>query len=190
MRLIARLGVAEYRDCVAGTGRLRTSDAGRFYRRVVRVVFCGTFLGRLRPDTALCGVTHRTNFAEQLYQSIDRHADTGSFVFTDGSGVDWISGNDPFYRNRIDNRRRCKDLSIGGSWPLFLRPTGMEPPFLQTCFRVFTGTQHTASFPLRLRPSEKLAAMIMTGEICPQWDVTSRYHAATRLIELRAEARH
>lgn len=63
---------------------------------------------------------------------------------------------------------------------------------LQAYFRVFTGVQHTASFSLRVRPSEKLAvlilaALIVGGGICPQWGVASRYHAATQLIELRAE---
>lgn len=62
---------------------------------------------------------------------------------------------------------------------------------LQAYFRVFTGTQHTASFSLRARPAEKiavliLAAMIVGGGIYPQWGVASRYHAATQLIKQRA----
>ncbi len=62
---------------------------------------------------------------------------------------------------------------------------------LQAYFRIFTGTQHTASFSLRVRPAEKiavliLAALIVGGGIYPQWGVASRYHAATQLIEMRA----
>lgn len=64
---------------------------------------------------------------------------------------------------------------------------------LQAYFRVFTGTQHTASVSLRARPSERLAVMVLTllilgGGLFPQPGVSSRYHAASTLIRLRQNA--
>jgi len=61
---------------------------------------------------------------------------------------------------------------------------------LHAYFRIFTGRRHVASFPLRARPSEQIAVLVLTalivgGGLYPQWGVASRYHAATELIRLR-----
>ena len=62
---------------------------------------------------------------------------------------------------------------------------------LHAYFRIFTGRRHMASFPLRARPSEKVAVLILTalilgGGLYPQWGVASRYHAAIELIRHRS----
>ena len=61
---------------------------------------------------------------------------------------------------------------------------------LHAYFRIFTGRHHAASFPLRARPSEKVAVLVLTalivgGGLYPQWGVASRYHAAIELIRHR-----
>jgi len=59
-------------------------------------------------------------------------------------------------------------------------------------FRVFTGTRHPATIDLRSRPSERIAVLILAvliigGGLYPQAGVTSRYLAATRLMEQRSQ---
>lgn len=61
---------------------------------------------------------------------------------------------------------------------------------LHVYFRIFTGTRHTASIPLRARLPERLAVLILTaliigGGLFPQPGVASRYHAAISLMEHR-----
>lgn len=61
---------------------------------------------------------------------------------------------------------------------------------LHAYFRLFTGTEHTASIPLDARWPEKVAvltlsALILIGGLFPQPGVASRYHAATELITRR-----
>lgn len=61
---------------------------------------------------------------------------------------------------------------------------------LRAYFRIFTGRQHVASFPLHARPSEKIAVLVLTvlivgGGLYPQWGVSSRYHAAIELLRHR-----
>ncbi|MBL9122589.1 MAG: oxidoreductase [Planctomycetaceae bacterium] len=62
---------------------------------------------------------------------------------------------------------------------------------LHAYFRVFTGTRHVASIDLAICMPERIAVLILTvlllgGGIYPQPGVTSRYHAAQRLVEQRA----
>ncbi len=57
-------------------------------------------------------------------------------------------------------------------------------------FRLFTGTEHTASISLRARWPESVAvltltALILIGGLFPQPGVASRYHAATELMSRR-----
>jgi NADH-quinone oxidoreductase subunit M len=64
---------------------------------------------------------------------------------------------------------------------------------LQAYFRLFTGTEHTASIPLGARMPEKVAvltlsALIIGGGLVPQPGVKSRYHAATEIIARRRVA--
>lgn len=64
---------------------------------------------------------------------------------------------------------------------------------LQAYFRIFAGTQHTASISLRVRLSERFAVLILTvlilgGGLFPQPGVASRYHAAMELVHLRSVA--
>lgn len=64
---------------------------------------------------------------------------------------------------------------------------------LHAYFRVFTGTRHTASIPLRTRFSERvavliLAVLILGGGLFPQPGVSSRYHAADALMKQRAKS--
>jgi NADH-quinone oxidoreductase subunit M len=61
---------------------------------------------------------------------------------------------------------------------------------LHAFFRLFTGREHTASIPLKVRLSEKLAvltlsALIIGGGLLPQASVLSRYHAATEIMDRR-----
>ncbi len=61
---------------------------------------------------------------------------------------------------------------------------------LHAYFRLFTGTEHTASISLRARRPEKVAvlalsSLIIGGGLIPQPGVTSRYHAATEIISRR-----
>jgi NADH-quinone oxidoreductase subunit M len=63
---------------------------------------------------------------------------------------------------------------------------------MQAYFRIFTGTKHTASVSLKVRPAERVAVLILTalilgGGLFPQPGVTSRFHAATALIQRREE---
>jgi NADH-quinone oxidoreductase subunit M len=57
-------------------------------------------------------------------------------------------------------------------------------------FRLFTGTRHVSSIDLRCRLPEKIAVLTLTvlilgGGVCPQPGVSSRFHAATELLEIR-----
>lgn len=57
-------------------------------------------------------------------------------------------------------------------------------------FRIFTGTEHTASISLASRMPERVAvwilsALILGGGLYPQLGVKSRYHAATEIISRR-----
>lgn len=61
---------------------------------------------------------------------------------------------------------------------------------LRAYFRVFTGARHVASISLRARVSEHVAililvALILGGGLYPQFGVSSRYHAAKEMIQLR-----
>jgi NADH-quinone oxidoreductase subunit M len=61
---------------------------------------------------------------------------------------------------------------------------------LHAYFRVFTGAIHMASIPLRARPCERIAVLILAvlilgGGLFPQPGVSSRYHAAAALIKQR-----
>lgn len=54
-------------------------------------------------------------------------------------------------------------------------------------FRIFTGIRHASTIDLRIRPSERFAALVLTmlilvGGLWPQPGVASRYHAAMRLV--------
>ena len=65
---------------------------------------------------------------------------------------------------------------------------------LHAYFRLFTGTEHTASVSLAARLPEKLAvlaltALIIGGGLVPGPGVRSRYHAASELISRRRSAR-
>lgn len=58
---------------------------------------------------------------------------------------------------------------------------------LHAYFRLFTGTQHTASISLKARWPEKVAILVLTvliigGGLLPQWGVASRHHAARELL--------
>ena len=64
---------------------------------------------------------------------------------------------------------------------------------LHAYFRLFTGTEHTASVSLAARLPEKLAvlaltALIIGGGLVPGPGVRSRYHAASELISRRRSA--
>lgn len=61
---------------------------------------------------------------------------------------------------------------------------------LHAYFRVFTGIRHVTSIDLRIRWPEEIAMLILIGLIIggglyPQPGVSSRYHAAVRLVEQR-----
>ena len=61
---------------------------------------------------------------------------------------------------------------------------------LHAYFRLFTGTEHTASISLKARLPEKIAvltlsALIIGGGLLPQPGVQSRYHAASEIISRR-----
>ena len=61
---------------------------------------------------------------------------------------------------------------------------------LHAYFRLFTGTEHTASIPLNARTPEKVAvlalsALVIGGGLWPQPGVASRYHAATETMARR-----
>ena len=61
---------------------------------------------------------------------------------------------------------------------------------LYAYFRLFTGTEHHASVSLEARWPEKVAVLILSvlligGGLWPQPGVTSRYHAASELIQRR-----
>lgn len=61
---------------------------------------------------------------------------------------------------------------------------------LHAYFRLFTGTQHTASISLKARWPERVAILILTiliigGGLLPQQGVASRHHAATELMKQR-----
>jgi len=63
---------------------------------------------------------------------------------------------------------------------------------LHAYFRVFTGTRHPATIDLRSRPAERIAVLVLAvliigGGLYPQAGVTSRYLAATRLMEQRSK---
>lgn len=57
-------------------------------------------------------------------------------------------------------------------------------------FRLFTGTEHSASVSLKVRWAEKIAMLVLSvllvgGGLWPQPGVTSRYHAATEIMARR-----
>ncbi len=59
-------------------------------------------------------------------------------------------------------------------------------------FRVFTGRRHVAPVSLRIRPTERIAVLLLSflilgGGIVPQPGVSSRYHAATAISKRRAD---
>jgi NADH-quinone oxidoreductase subunit M len=61
---------------------------------------------------------------------------------------------------------------------------------LHAYFRLFAGTEHTASISLKARLSERIAvltlsALILGGGLVPQPGVSSRYHAASEIISRR-----
>jgi NADH-quinone oxidoreductase subunit M len=61
---------------------------------------------------------------------------------------------------------------------------------LKAYFRIFTGKRFFPTISLRSRPAERvavltLAALILGGGLYPQPGLTSRYHAASELIEAR-----
>lgn len=61
---------------------------------------------------------------------------------------------------------------------------------MQVYFRVFTGRRHTSPVSLRMRPSERVAvlllsALILGGGLVPQPGVSSRHHAAVELGKQR-----
>ncbi len=61
---------------------------------------------------------------------------------------------------------------------------------LHAYFRVFTGTTHNSSISLRIRFPERIAVLFLTvliigGGLYPQPGVTSRYHAATAILNRR-----
>ena len=63
---------------------------------------------------------------------------------------------------------------------------------LHAYFRLFTGTEHTASIPLNARLPERIAiltlsALIIGGGLYPQPGVVSRYHAATEIMARRSK---
>ncbi len=62
---------------------------------------------------------------------------------------------------------------------------------VQAYFRLFTGTVHTTSVDLSIRPREKfavftLAALLLFGGLFPQAGILSRHHAAEELLEQRS----
>ncbi|GIX00750.1 MAG: hypothetical protein KatS3mg111_4082 [Pirellulaceae bacterium] len=62
-------------------------------------------------------------------------------------------------------------------------------------FRVFTGRRHVAPVSLRIRPTERVAVLLLSflilgGGIVPQPGVSSRYHAATAISKRRANIAH
>ncbi|MCA9004907.1 MAG: oxidoreductase [Planctomycetaceae bacterium] len=66
---------------------------------------------------------------------------------------------------------------------------------LRAYFRVFTGTRHIASISLRVRVPEHVAililvALILGGGLYPQPGISSRYHAAEEMIQLRETVFH
>jgi NADH-quinone oxidoreductase subunit M len=65
---------------------------------------------------------------------------------------------------------------------------------LQAYFRIFTGTRFTASISFRSKLPERIAVLVLTalilgGGLYPQPGVSSRYHAAMKLMEQRASRR-
>jgi NADH-quinone oxidoreductase subunit M len=59
---------------------------------------------------------------------------------------------------------------------------------MRAYFRVFTGTKHVTSIPMRSQPEERFAIIVMTliilgGGLYPQPGVESRYRAAVHLLE-------
>jgi NADH-quinone oxidoreductase subunit M len=63
---------------------------------------------------------------------------------------------------------------------------------LHAYFRVFTGTQFPISISFQAKLPERIAVLILTalilgGGLYPQPGVASRYHAATKLMELRGD---
>lgn len=62
---------------------------------------------------------------------------------------------------------------------------------VQAYFRLFTGTVHTTSVDLGIRPRERfavftLAALLLFGGLYPQAGILSRHHAAEELLERRS----
>lgn len=62
---------------------------------------------------------------------------------------------------------------------------------LKAWFRIFTGTRHLATVPLRARTSERISVLVLSllilgGGLWPQPGISSRYHAATALLRLRS----
>jgi NADH-quinone oxidoreductase subunit M len=65
---------------------------------------------------------------------------------------------------------------------------------LQAYFRLFTGTRHVSSVPLKIGLRERLAVLTMAGlvlggGIFPQPGISSRHHAATSILQSRTESR-
>ncbi len=64
---------------------------------------------------------------------------------------------------------------------------------LQAYFRIFTGAEPTGTINLHIRPSERVAVLVLTllilgGGLYPQPGISSRYHAAKELISHRDQA--
>lgn len=62
---------------------------------------------------------------------------------------------------------------------------------LKAYFRIFSGTRHIATVPLKAKPSERFSVLVLSllvlgGGLWPQPGVHSRYHAATALLQLRS----
>ncbi len=63
---------------------------------------------------------------------------------------------------------------------------------LQAYFKLFTGTRHVSSVPLKIGNRERIAvltmaALVLGGGIYPQSGVASRHHAATSILQGRSQ---
>jgi NADH-quinone oxidoreductase subunit M len=64
---------------------------------------------------------------------------------------------------------------------------------LQAYFRLFTGTRHVSSVPLKIGMRERIAVLTMAGLVLggglfPQPGITSRHHAATSILQSRTQS--
>lgn len=73
-------------------------------------------------------------------------------------------------------------------WLVVLTMTLNGIAIMRAYFRVFTGTKHVTSIPMKSQPEERFAIIVMTllilgGGLYPQPGVESRYRAAVHLLE-------